>query len=143
MAWLSESVEVALARSETAARSAAGTARVASEAMDGDLATRLASEVASGRMAGIRTLAAAVRRGWPARRVARQLLRQLPLTAEGPAGEARRLLSGRAERVAGAGASTCTSPPEAALLSGRAERVAGAGARTNPPEPAPVSGGSR
>lgn len=94
LAWLSGSVEVALARSEVTARLATAASAAASEAMDEDLAARLAADVMAGRLEEVRALAARGGEG-PARRVARSLLRRLPLVTTGPSADARALLTVR------------------------------------------------
>ena len=95
LAWLSGSVEVALVRSAAAALTGAdGRGPVASEAMDDELAARLAAEVATGQLDGVKRLVASlVSDAGPARRVARLVMRRLPVEATGAARTARSLLA--------------------------------------------------
>ena len=90
MAWLSGSVQVALERSAGAAHAGAP---VASEAMDDELAARLAMDVALGKLDGVRQLASKLGAEGPAQRVARSVLRRLPVTTAGATGIARSLLA--------------------------------------------------
>ncbi|MBI4860053.1 MAG: zinc carboxypeptidase [Candidatus Riflebacteria bacterium] len=99
LSWMQNPVRVALARSAVSARTSAacacGGGMVASEAMDEELAERLAVEVGNGRLDGVRLLVSEFKgdHAGPARRVARALARRLPLERSGPASEARELLA--------------------------------------------------